>query len=66
MIFLLYMYHKMKHISIHACDKSKFMLNIFWFQPYTCISQTGIWSKHMIEFQKDDEGRFYARLIYAL
>ena len=75
MIFLLYMYHKMKHISIRACDKSKLMLNIFCFQPYTCISQTGVWYKHMIEFhtqpkkdgcQSSSGGRFYDRLTYAL
>ena len=41
MIFL-YMYHKMKHISIRACDKSKLMLNIFCFQPYTCSLHTGV------------------------
>ena len=41
MIFF-YMYHKMKHISIRACDKSKFISNIFCFQPYTCILQTGV------------------------
>ena len=28
--------------SIRACDKSKLMLNIFCFQPYTCILQTGV------------------------
>ena len=42
MIFL-YMYHKMKHISIRACDKSKLMLNIFCFQSYICILQN--WSR---------------------
>ena len=41
MIFL-YMYHKMKQISIRVCDKSKLMFNIFCFQPYTCILQTGV------------------------
>ena len=28
--------------SIRACDKSKLMLNIFCFQPYTCSLHTGV------------------------
>ena len=41
-MILLYMYHKMKHISIHACEKSKMMLKIFCFWSYTCILQIGV------------------------